>query len=153
MKKKILFIVILIYSTALFAESTYQKGVKAYQAKEYSSALKYFYISARHYNVNAYNMLGIIHEEGLGTGVNKRTAFYWYEKAARRRHPEAQYHLGHLYETGDGVKKDMKKAGKWYRQAAAHGSKKAKLRLAKKEPVKNDSNESKGFFGSFSFWN
>ncbi len=155
MIKKILFLSILFFSTMLFADTAYKNGLKAYQAKQYTPALKYFYVSARHYNINAYVELGAMHEYGIGTGSNPQTAFYWYEKAAQRNHPRAQYHLGHLYETGAGVNKNMKKATFWYQKAARNGNKDAKARLTGKDPKKQsakDSNESKGFFSKLIFW-
>ena len=155
MSKKIFLIWISFFSISLFADTAYNQGLKAYQSKQYDSALKYFYISARHYNVNAYDKLGIIHDEGLGTGVNKRTALYWYEKAAQRNHPDAQYRLGHLYETGEGVEKNMNKAAFWYKKAARNGNKEAKLRLAARSTKKQgsaDMNSSKSFFDALTFW-
>ena len=155
MIKKILLSLVLFFNVGLFADAAYNNGLKAYQAKQYAPALKYFYVSARHYNVNAYDKLGIIHDEGLGTGINKQTASYWYEKAAQRNHPDAQYRLGHLYETGEGVQKNMKKATFWYQKAARNGNKDAKIRLGGKDPKKQsseDSNESEGFFSKLIFW-
>ncbi|RLA73866.1 MAG: hypothetical protein DRG30_05810 [Epsilonproteobacteria bacterium] len=153
--KKIISLLILIFTMPLLAGTAYQEGAKAYQTEQYNLALKYFYISARNYNVNAYAKLGIIHDKGLGTGTNKLTALYWYQKAAQRHHPDAQYRLGHLYEMGEGTKKNMKKATFWYQKAARNGNAKAKVRLSGKDPKKElpkDSNKSKGFFGKVSFW-
>ena len=155
MIKKILLFLMLFFSITLFADTAYNNGLKAYQAKQYSPALKYFYISARHHNINAYVELGTMHEYGIGTGTNSQIAFYWYEKAAQRNHPRAQYQLGHLYETGEGVKKDMKRATFWYQKAARNGNKKAKVRLSGKDPKNQstkDSNASKGFFSKLRFW-
>jgi len=132
MIKKILFLSILFFGATLFADTAYKNGLKAYKSKQYTPALKYFYVSARHHNINAYVELGAMHEYGVGTGTNPQTAFYWYEKAAQRNHPDAQYRLGHLYETGNGIKKDSKKASLWYRRAAGRGNKYAKARLAGK---------------------
>jgi len=153
MIKKILFLSILLFSAALFADTAYKNGLKAYKSKQYTPALKYFYVSARHHNINAYVELGAMHEYGIGTGTNPQTAFYWYEKAAQRNHPRAQYHLGNLYESGVGVKKDMKKATFWYQKAARNGNQKAKLRLANK-PLKESTltaEEDKGFLSSLFF--
>lgn len=148
------FIIILLTSGILFAGNAYNEGMKAYKAKDYETALRYFYISARHYNPNSYTMLGIIHDEGLGTGVNKEVALYWYSKAAQKNRPYAQYRLAKLYEDGVGIKKDMKKATYWYKRAARNGNKEAKARLhpAKKQAKKADSNESKGFLEKYIFW-
>jgi TPR repeat protein len=95
----------------------------------------------------------------LGTGINKRTAFYWYEKAARHGQADAQYRLGRLYESGEGVKKDMKRAAHWYRRAARNGNKEAKLRLAgtktKALSAKDskETNSSKKYFDLTTLWN
>lgn len=155
MIKKILLLLVLFFNLTLFADTAYNNGLKAYQAKQYTPAMKYFYVSARHYNINAYVELGAMHEYGIGTGTNPQTAFYWYEKAAQRNHPRAQYHLGHLYETGVGVEKNMKSATFWYQKAAKNGNKKAKVRLSGRDPKNQsaqDSNESEGFFSKLSFW-
>lgn len=131
--KKLLFFLLILGAVIVQADSAYKKGREAYSKGDYEQALKHFYVSARHYNVNAYDQLGIMHEYGIGTGVNPRTAFYWYEKAARRNHPDAQYRLGRLYESGNGIKKDSKKATLWYRRAAKRGNAYAKARLAGKK--------------------
>ena len=130
--KKIFLILLLLADTGLFADAAYKKGRQAYSAGKYEQALRYFYVSARHYNINAYDQLGMMHEYGIGTGTNPRTAFYWYEKAAQRNHPDAQYRLGHLYETGNGIRKESKKALFWYHRAAGLGNEYAKARLAGK---------------------
>ena len=157
MIKKIIFV--LLTGGILWAASPYDEGMKAYKAKNYETALRYFYISARHYDVRAYTMLGIVHDEGKGTGVSKEIALYWYSKAANKNRAYAQYRLAKLYEDGIGIKKDMKKASLWYRRAAANGSKEAKVRLSppkadssKKSSKSEDSNSSVGFFDSIKFW-
>jgi len=155
MIKKILFLSILFLATALLSDTAYKNGLKAYKAKQYTPALKYFYVSARHYNINAYVELGAMHEYGIGTSTNPQTAFYWYEKAAQHNHPRAQYHLANLYESGVGVNKNMKKATFWYQKAARNGNKDAKVRLSGKDPQKQsvkDSNGSEGFFSKLTFW-
>jgi TPR repeat protein len=153
MKKIILFLTLSL-SVALFGDTAYQKGESALQSKEYTDAMKYFYISARHYNVKAYTKLGIMYQEGLGTAVNPLTAFYWCQKAAQRNQPEAQYRLGQLYETGLGAKSNAKQAAVWYRRAAKNGNKNAKARLAGKEIGSSapKTEESESFFGSLAFW-
>jgi TPR repeat protein len=75
-----------------------------------------------------------MHEEGLGTGVNLYTSFYWYEKSAKLNHPTAQYHLAQFYEMGKGTHKDLKRAKLWYQRSAQNGDKNAKIRLAHKSP-------------------
>lgn len=129
MKKTVLYFTLLL-SVTLQADWAYTKGVKSYSAKQYTEALRYFYISARSRNINAYAKLGFMHEYGIGTATNSQIAFYWYEKSAQNNHAEAQYRLGHLYETGIGVKRDRDRASSWYQRAANSGNRYAKARLA-----------------------
>ena len=81
MKKVILIISLAI--TLLSATSNYQKGRDAYRDKNYFQALKYFLISARERNINAYMELALMYEKGIGTRENRMTALYWYSKARR----------------------------------------------------------------------
>jgi len=132
----ILALLIICSSVLLNADSAYDRGVNLYRSSDYTSAIKAFYVSARRYhNINSYYMLGKMHEEGLGTGVNLYTSFYWYEKSAKRNHPTAQYHLAQFYEMGRGTHKDLKRAKIWYVRSAKNGDKNAKIRLAHKSPT------------------
>ena len=148
--KKIFLIWLLLFTAALFGNTPYQKGYSAYLAKEYGTAMKYFYISARRHNANAYAKLGIMYEEGLGTSVNTLAAFYWYQKAAQRNHAEAQYRLGHLYEAGAGIQNNQKKAAMWYRRAAKNYAGKS-LKSDDNQSSKEES--SRSFFDHLKFWN
>jgi len=86
----------LLFSIVLFAGSAYNKGRQAYQDEEYFKALKYFYVSARKHNTNAYIELALMYEKGIGTEANSMTALYWYEKAAKRGNIYAKNRLSTL---------------------------------------------------------
>jgi|GEM_PF-2528466 len=132
----LLALLIICSSILLNADSSYDRGIKLYRSGDYTPAIKAFYVSARRYhNVNSYYMLGKMHEEGLGTGVNLYTSFYWYEKSAKLNHPTAQYHLAQFYEMGKGTHKDLKRAKLWYQRSAQNGDKNAKIKLAHKSPA------------------
>lgn len=128
--KRVIFTIAILLLATLGASSSYDRALKQYQSKDYSDALKSFYVSARHHNLNAYYMLGKMHEEGIGTAVNYQIAFYWYEKSANRGHPLAQYRLARMYESGNGVVVRLEKAKAWYKRASSNGNKDAKERLA-----------------------
>ncbi len=152
MKKMILFFT-LLSSVALYADLAYTRGVKSYNTKQYTEALRYFYVSARNHNVNAYAKLGSMHEYGVGTAKNPQIAFYWYEKSAQSNHAESQYRLGYLYESGVGVKKDTNRASRWYHRAANNGNKDAKARLAGKSvKVKSISKTDENNTNKLMFW-
>ncbi len=132
MVNKKLLVASLFSSIFLYAQTPYAQGVKAFEAKNYSEAIRYYFIAARAHDINAYLELGKIHQYGVGTGINPQTAYYWYDKAAQQDHPEAQYRIGYLFENGLGLVKDSTKAAEWYRKAAEGGNQKAKDRLAGK---------------------
>jgi len=94
MKKYLLIFSIL--TILLSATSFYEKGRKAYQNEEYFKALKYFYVSARRHNPNAYIELAIMYEKGIGTEVNSMSAIYWYKKASRSGNSYAKKRLSTL---------------------------------------------------------
>jgi len=144
--KKFISIMAIFLLVSLNASSSYSRGVKQYKSKDYEDALKSFYVSARHHNLNAYYMLGKMHEEGIGTAVNYQTAFYWYEKSAKRDHPSAQYRLARMYEGGKGIIKKPAKAKVWYKKSASHGNKDAKDRLANwNKKIKSDKPKSTNY--------
>ncbi len=94
MKKFLL--VFILFSIVLFAGTAYNKGREAYLNEEYFKALKYFYVSARKHNTNAYLELAIMYEKGIGTEVNTMTALYWYQKASNRGNRYAKNRLSTL---------------------------------------------------------
>ncbi len=136
-------VLLLLTTLCLNAETFYSRGMKQYKAKQYPSALKSFYVAARHHDTNSYYMLGKMHEEGIGTGVNLYTAFYWYKRSAQRGNPIAQYRLGYLYENGKGVTKNLTKSKRWYQQASHNGNSDAKMRLSLKSREKSTEIENK----------
>ena len=91
MKKLIL--ILSIGTILLNADAYYQKGRDSYTDGNYFQALKYFYISARHHNSNAYMELGLMYEKGIGTDKNKMMAIYWFKKASQRGNQYAQAKL------------------------------------------------------------
>jgi len=152
--KKYLLLFILLSSNLLFASSAYERGKTALQSEKYFEALKYFYISARHYNPNAYTELGLMYERGIGTEANPTTAFYWYQKAAKSNHPVAQYYLAKLYEDGKGTAKNSKVAYSWYQKAARNGSKDAQIKLASqtKSMQSEEKKEGDSIWDSMKVW-
>ena len=102
-------------------EKYYNDGVKAYNAGNYSDAVKWYRKAAEQGNANAQCNLGICYayERGVTKDLNEATK--WFRKAAEQGHAEAQCTLGFSYELGVGVTKDLNEAVKWYQQAANKG--------------------------------
>ncbi len=110
------YLLIFISSTLfLSASSPYNKGREAYEKKEYFDALKYFYVSARNHNVNAYVELAIMYENGIGTQANSMSALYWYQKASKRGNLYAKKQLSTLSATTVwSVDEEDNKTSIWY---------------------------------------
>ena len=111
------------------AAKYYNDGVKAYNAKNYTEAVRLYRIAAEQGYADAQNNLGYCCERGLGVEKNLTEAVKWYRKAAEQGQVNAQHNLGYCYETGLGVAKDLTEAVKWYKKAAEQGHARAQYNL------------------------
>lgn len=95
--KKIVFVLVLMFSTLIFANEEEAK-------KQYETALKLMF--EKQYD-----------EKKREIKPNYKGAFLLLSKAAESGHLESQYLLSMLYEHGKGTKKDYQKAMYWYKKA------------------------------------
>lgn len=75
-----------------------------------------------------------------GSSVDKKKAFFWYEKAAYNGDALAQGFIGDMYESGDVVEKNYEKAYIWYSLAVIFGEewcKKGKDRMERNISAKS----------------
>ena len=103
----------------------YNKGVAAYKAGEYKSAL-YTWIKVAKYaddpaRADAQNSIGLMYDNGKGVIQNYVEAVKWYRLAADRGHANARYNLGVMYDNGKGIIENDIEAFKLYMFAAEHG--------------------------------
>lgn len=76
------------------AKATYEVGHRFLEGKgveqNYDNALQWLEIAAGspHYEADAMNDLGHMHEQGLSVPIDSHVAQIWYEKAARKGHKE-----------------------------------------------------------------
>ena len=110
-------------------EKYYNDGVKAYNAGNYSEAVRLYSKAAEQGYVQAQCNLGYCYEFGRGVTKDLNEAVKWYSKAAAQGYAQAQYNLGYCYEFGRGVTKDLNEAVKWYRKAAEQGDADAQCNL------------------------
>ena len=115
--------------SAVDAAKYYNDGVKAYNAKNYTEAVRLYRIAAEQGYADAQCNLGYCYETGLGVEKDPKEAVKWYRKAAEQGFARAQYNLGLCYEYGTGVEKNPTEAVKWYRKAAEQGYERAKSAL------------------------
>ncbi len=107
----------------------FDEGMHALQAGQFVDARGTFNPLAAAGNANAQFMLGVMHENGLGTSKDPQAAAAWYRKAAAAGLASAQYNLGVFYQLGKGVPLDPALAWKFHALAAAQGHNRAQNNL------------------------
>jgi TPR repeat protein len=108
----------------------FDKGVAAYNAGDYATALLEWTPLAVQGVANAQYNLALMYSNGVGVPQYDALAAKWYRLAAEQGYASAQFNLGLMYENGKGVPQDYTEAVKWYRLAAGRGVAKAQLNLA-----------------------
>ena len=99
----------------------YRSGVKAYKAKDYTTAEQFFRKSALQGYAQAQDKLGSLYFKGLGVKKDLKQASKWYLKSANQGYVVAQDHVGLIYLKGFGTRKNIKKAFNWFQLAAEQG--------------------------------
>ncbi len=115
---------VLVFALAVLtgAQSTprdaFGDAMDAMRAGKYEEAAKHFKVSAQEGQVEAYYMLGVMHQTGQGVPKNYRDAAILFRHVALKGHKRAQVKLAGLYEAGSGMKQDLVLAYMWYEVAA-----------------------------------
>lgn len=117
-------------TTKLNKEHAVQKGINAFQSKDYSTAFKIFEPLAKNGNTSAQYYLGWMYFDGLGTPMDYEQAIKWFRKAAEQGDALAQLKLGMMYEQGQGTPKDYKIAASWVRKALEQNYEPAQIILS-----------------------
>ena len=100
------------------AAQDFQKGLTAYNAGDFATAIQEWTPLAEQGNTMAQLNIGIAYDEGL---KNYAEAAQWYIPLAVQGDAEAQLRLGFLYDMGRGVRQDGAKSVQWYRLSAEQG--------------------------------
>lgn len=108
----------------------FTEGATAYNAKNYSRALKEITPLAKAGNADAQHLLGLMYYMGRGVARDYRQAMLWHRKAAEQGKSDAQYVVGAMYYTGNAVDADPRQAVTWFRRAAEKGHAEAQHALA-----------------------
>ena len=110
---------LLAAAAAVAQESAYNKGVGAYQARNYAQARLHWTQAIEEGEVSALNNLGYLLYYGLGGEADPKRAVSLWKKGALAGHSEAQWHLGKALEDGKAVTRNYVRAYAWYRCALA----------------------------------
>ena len=103
------------------AQAGFPEGASAYNARNYTQALKEVAPLARAGHAEAQHLLGLMYYMGRGVARDYKQAFGWHLKAAQQGKADAQYVVGAMYYTGNAVPQDQKHAVTWFRKAAEQG--------------------------------
>ena len=109
-------------ASSQLAAQDFDKGLKAYDAGDYHTAVREWGPLAEQGNVEAQYNLGFMYYNGQGLTQNSAEAVKWYRLAAEQGHGDARLNLGAMYRSGQGVPEDFVRAAKWYRLAAEQGN-------------------------------
>lgn len=112
---------LLIASVRLSYAADFQKGLEAYDAGDYTTALSEWSELAEQGNATAQVILGVMHYEGKGVTQAYKEAVKWFRKSAEQGDARAQYNLGVTYAKGQGVIQDSVYAHMWFNISASTG--------------------------------
>jgi len=124
----------LVLSTAVCVASepfddTFARGWEAYQAGQYSGALRLWQPLADAGDAEAELNIGFLYDAGQGVPADPTRAANWYRRSAEHGHAAAQYNLGMMYAAGRGVIRDTARARYWLELAAGQGLQEARTLL------------------------
>lgn len=83
------------------AEQHYQRGMKAFNDKDYLKAKQHFLMAADEQHPVSLAALGDIARLGLVNEGDKKKASQWYEKALNTKDPQVQYHIANIIIKGE----------------------------------------------------
>ena len=106
-----------------------QKGLAAYNAGDYATALQEWKPLAEAGDDGAQYNLGLMYHKGMGVLQDDAAAVKWWRLAAEQGNVKAQHNLGVMYDNGMGVLQDYAEAVKWYRLAAEQGVARAQTNI------------------------
>jgi TPR repeat protein len=109
---------------------SFDKGVDAFNAKDYAGAMAQWRPLAQKGEARAQNNLGSMYRDGLGVKPDAVEAARWYAMAAGQDYPGAESNLGVLYMQGSGVQQSYVMARGLFAKAAAKNNEVAIYNLA-----------------------
>ena len=115
--KRITTVLVTVLSLAFtpVAGQDFQKGMAAYRAADYATALQEWTPLAEAGDAQAQYNLGLMYRNGQGVLQDDAKAVRLYRLAAEQGYALAQSNLGHMYSNGSGVPQDYAEAVRWYR--------------------------------------
>ena len=120
---------LLLATVSVCSAQDLQKGLAAYDAKDFAAALREFRFLAEQGDAEGQYFLGTMYSGGEGVTQDYKEAVRLYRLAAAQGNPFALLALGNSYAFGQGVTQDYKEAARLYGLAAAQGHPRARFFL------------------------
>ena len=120
LRRVFLIVLALVLGEPVWAQDI-EKGLEAYEQRDYATALREWRPLAEQGDAYAQFQLGFMYAIGQGVPRDYAEAVKWYRKAAEQGFALAQNNLGLRYTEGQGVPQDYAEAVKWFRKAAEQG--------------------------------
>ena len=99
-----------------------EEAKRAYDNRDYSTALGIWHPLADAGNAEAQRFVGILYDNGLAVSRDGREAADWFRKAAAKGDAQAEYRLGmKLVHGADGVTRDVSQGLSLMERAGEHG--------------------------------
>jgi TPR repeat protein len=121
------FLLIVTWVVGIYDSFKADKGVAAYQKKDYATALQVFQSVPTDGRAQFY--LGLMYRNGRGVPKDDAEAAKWYLKAAQNGRLIAEYNLALLYDDPKSPVYNQKQALIWYEDAAKRGDASAQVNL------------------------
>jgi TPR repeat protein len=115
--------------SAVTDATDFNKGQKAFELKDYESALAVWLPLAEQGDAKAQNGLGVMYSSYWISFKDEEKAVKWWALSAKQGYADAQNNLATRYDFGLGVPQDYETAIKWYTLAAEQGNTKAQYNL------------------------
>lgn len=106
------------------ARADFAAGLRAYESKDYATAIKEWLPLAEAGDAAAQFNVGLMYLDGVGVPQSDLKAVEWFRRSADQGYAKAQGNLGALYAVGRGVRRDYVGAHMWLNLCAASGDKK-----------------------------
>ena len=111
----------MLLSVTRIASGDFDEGLEAFRSGDYAKARSAWSDSAETGDARSQYGMGVLSNEGRGSGIDYALAAMWFRRAARQGLPEAQVELGFMRATGRGVEQDAVQAYVWFALAARAG--------------------------------
>jgi len=119
---------VILLCAGLSAGADLESAKRAYEQKDYASALKDFSALAEKGNAEAQVLLGRMYLTGRGVAKDPDTGLKWFKAAATQGNAEGEFLLGSMYLL---PRSDNAEGLRWVRLAADQGNQDAQMLLGK----------------------